>query len=253
MFTHDLFADLPDAIRPVRITLTARQTGVNPPFGLGGEPSLFGARPGVIPPREEIGDVTPENAPEALDYAVDEIIDRDSDGYGFPPEEEYREEDADGDGDGWDGDPANIWEALENMLRSLGEPEEDDSVVIRTVGRMEKRVLPGGYVELTLRYDEENPEDPAQTTITLNSREPDLLTISRHGPFTSMIVCEEGVRHVTTYRTPWGILELAVLTRSFRSDLTFRDGGTIAADYLVEFHGSDMQYSQLRVEVEPMD
>ena len=251
MFSHDLFADVPDAFRPVRITLTARQTGVNPSFGLGAEPSLFGARPGVIPPRGEVGDVTPENAPEALDYAVEEIIDRDSDGYGFPPEDDYREEE-NGEDD-WGGDPATIWEALENLLGALGEPEEDDSVVIRTAGRMEKRILPGGYVELSLRYDEENPEDPAETVITISSREPDLLTISRHGPSTSMIVCEEGVRHVTAYRTPWGILELAVLTRSFRSDLTFRDGGTIAADYLVEFHGSDMQYSQLRIDVEPMD
>ena len=167
-------------------------------------------------------------------------------------EEEYREENGD-EGDGWDGDPVGIWEALENMLRSLGEPEEDDSVVIRTVGRMEKRYLPGGYTELAVRYDEESPEDPAETEITVSSREPDLLTISRHGPFTSMIVCEEGVRHVTAYRTPWGILELAVLGRAFRSTLTYRSGGSITADYLVEFHGSDMQYSQLRVEVEPLD
>ena len=251
MLSHDLFADVPAAVRPVRITLTARQTGVNPPFGLGAEPSLFGARPGFIPPREELSEVTPETAPEALDYAVDEIIDRDSDGYGFPPEEDGREEEE--DGGGWDGDPSTIWEALENVLRSLGEPEEDDSVVIRTVGRLEKRNLPGGYAELIVRYDEENPEDPAETAITLSSREPELLTISRHGPFTSMIVCEEGVRHVTAYRTPWGILELAVLARSFSSDRTFRGGGTIAADYLVEFHGADLQYSQLRIEVEPMD
>lgn len=252
MVYNDLFGDVPAASRPVRITLTARQTGVGAPFGIGGEPSLFGARPGFIPPREELDRVTPENAPEALDYAVDDIIDRDSDGYGFPPEDESREDGGEVQ-DGWDGDPAGIWEALENMIRSLGEPEEDDSVVIRTTGRMEKRFLPGGYVELSVRYDEENPEDPAETELTVSSREPDMLTISRHGPFTSMIVCEEGVRHVTTYRTPWGILELSVLTRSFRSDLTFRDGGTIAVDYLVEFHGSDMQYSQLRVEVEPMD
>ena len=252
MALNDLFADIPAASRPVRITLTARQTGVNAPFGLGEEPSLFGARPGFIPPREESGQVTPENAPEALDYAVDDIIDRDSCGYGFPPEDEYREENGD-EGDGWDGDPAGIWEALENMLRSLGEPEEDDSVVIRTVGRMEKRFLPGGYTELAVRYDEESPEDPAETEITVSSREPDLLTISRHGPFTSMIVCEEGVRHVTAYRTPWGILELAVLGRTFRSTLTYRNGGSITADYLVEFHGADMQYSQLRVEVEPLD
>ena len=251
MVPYDLYADIPSASRSVRITLTARQTGVNAPFGLGGEPSLFGTRPGFIPPREEVGQVTPENAPEALDYAVDDIIDRDSDGYGFPPEEEYREDAGDG-GEGSGGDSAGLWETLENMIRSLGEPEEDDSVVIRTVGRMEKRNLPGGYVQLSVRYGEESPTDPAEVEITVSSREPDLLTVSRHGTFTSMIVCEEGVRHVTAYRTPWGILELAVLGRSFRSTLDYRTGGVIAADYLVEFHGADLQYSQLRVEVEPL-
>ena len=251
MATHDLFADVLASSRPVRITLTARQTGVNAPFGLGEDPSLFGVRPGFIPPRENVEQVTPENAPEALDYAMEDIIGRNSDGYGFPPEEENRE--GGGEDGGWDGDPAGIWEALENMIRSLGEPEEDDSVVIRTVGRMEKRYLPGGYTELSVRYDEESPEDPAETVITVSSREPDLLTISRHGPFTSMIVCEEGVRHVTVYRTPGGVLDLAVFGRRFRSTLTYRTGGLITADYLVEFHGSDMQYSQLRIEVEPMD
>jgi uncharacterized beta-barrel protein YwiB (DUF1934 family) len=245
---HNLLSDLPDASRPVRITVTARQTGLNAPFGIGGEPSLFGTRPPAVPPRPESGPVTPENAPEALDYAVDDIIDRDSDGYGFGPEE--AESDADYPPE--DG-PADIWEVLENVLRSLGEPEEDDSIVIHTLGRMEKRILPGGYLELSIRYDEENPDDPgenAETVVTLNSREPDMLTVSRHGSVTSMIVCEEGVRHVTAYGTPFGTLELAVLAKQVSSSVTFAHGGVASADYLVEFHGSDLQYSQLRVEVE---
>ena len=251
MNLRDLLDALPDESRPVRITLTARQSAVNAPFGIGGEPSLFGARPPAVPPRAETEDVTPENSPEALDYAVDDMIDRDSDGYGFPPEDEEPADDLPQD----DG-PADIWEILENVIRSLGEPEEDDSIVIRTVGRMEKRSLPGGYAEISVRYEEENPDNPgesAETVVTLSSREPDLVTITRNGPVTSMIVCEEGVRHVTAYRTPFGTLELAVLAKSVSSDVSYARGGTVSADYLVEFHGSDLQYSQLRVEIEPLD
>ena len=36
MVYNDLFGDVPAASRPVRITLTARQTGVGAPFGIGG-------------------------------------------------------------------------------------------------------------------------------------------------------------------------------------------------------------------------
>ena len=245
----------PVGVCPVRISLLARQTTLNPPFGAGWNPSLFGLRPGGVPPKDTPEEITPENAPEALDYALEEIIDRDSDGYGFSPAdgEEDGAFDSDEESGGDDDGAVGLWEALESIVRSLGEPEEEDSVLIRTLGRMEKRILPGGYVRLDIRYEEADSEDLAETAVTLDSRDPGLITVSRHGMFTSMIVCEEGVRHVTAYQTPFGTMELAVMAKRCESTVSFAQGGVIELDYLVELHGTDLQYSQLRIDVSPAD
>lgn len=249
-----------DDSRPVRITITSRQSETSFPGRV--ESSLFGNFWITEEDFDEANDpnapVTPENAPEALEYAIDDMIDRDTDGYGF---DDY--EDLPNDGEeyseteyGGDDDAADLWETIGELFRMLDErakergDDDEDAAVMRLLGKMEKHVRPDGGIDLEIAYEEDTGTDTVKTVIHLSSMEPGLVTISRLGPLTGMIVCEEGVRHTSTYSTPYGFLELAVFGRKCESDVTFAGGGTITLNYLVEFHGTDMQYTEMRIDVE---
>ena len=78
------------------------------------------------------------------------------------------------------------------------------------------------------------------------------LTTSTSSPFSSMIVCEPGVRHTTAYQTPYAAFELAVVGRRCSTGVTFRSGGVLELEYFVELRGTDMQYTRMKIEIEPM-
>ena len=248
--------------RPVRITMTVRQSLVAPLFGFNSEnpPSLFGSAGGrdawaayryvedkSDPPEADAG-VTPERYPDALEYAIDDMIDRDTDGYGFPPEED---ED--------DGDPApeSIGALIERIGELLGSEAEDgeyddDDLISQTTGTMEKKTLADGSLEISVSYEEVLPMEGVRTVISFNSHRPDVVSISRFGPISSMIVCEPGVRHTTAYQTPYAAFELAVVGRRCSTGVTFRSGGVLELEYFVELRGTDMQYTRMKIEIEPM-
>ena len=255
--------------RPVRITLTARQSDVDLPariesalfgdfFSSGSEGGTSESQVSEQPASGEV--VTPENAREALEYAVDDVIDRDSDGFAFPldPDEPDDDELLDSFGeDGEDDDAADFWKMIGNIFRQMEDansqkPEEEPLVAIMP-GVMEKKRRADGGIDLEISYEDAQLADGTRTVIRLSSAEPDVVTVTRSGDeTTSMMICEEGVRHVSMYRTPYAVLELAVLGRRCESTVNWMHGGVIRMDYLVEFHGADLQYSELTIKVEPM-
>ncbi len=268
-----LLGDEPES-RPVRITLTARQSDVDLPFRI--ESTLFGDFfPAEAPEMPGGEGVTPENAPEALEYALDDIIDRDSDGYAFPADPDNPNApvgtdgpdgsfDADGPdvpdaddvpGDG-DGAVEAFWRMLGEAFRQMeenGGSREEEPLVATMLGVMEKKRRGDGGIDLEISYEDAQLGDGTRTAIRLSSVEPGVITVSRFGgEATSMLVCEEGVRHVSMYRTPYAVLELAVLGRRCESTVTWRTGGVIRLDYLFEFHGADLQYTEMTIRVEPM-
>lgn len=271
-----------EAGHPVRIKITARQSMVAPLFGYDGDtpPSLFGAQgsreawdayryvENKSYPSDEDEGITPEKYPEALEYAIDDMIDRDTDGYGFPPEDDPEDpddpddpEDPEETGDG-DSDAPVSKEELDVLLEKLsailaeakGEEYDDDDYIARTSGFMEKRILPDGSLEISVSYEEVEPMEGARTVISFNSHRPDVVSISRFGPISSMIVCEPGVRHVTAYQTPYAVFELAVVGRRCSTEgMTYLHGGLLELEYFVELLGADLQYTRMKIEVEPME
>ena len=248
--------------RPVRLTITSRQSDAAFPGQL--EVSLFGnfwLTPDEFEPvSTPDAPVTPENAPEALEYAIEDMIDRDTDGYWY---DEGGEDLPDSEDGGYseteydeDAEISEFWETIGELFRLLDERAkarwdgDEDAAVMKLLGRMEKRARPDGGIDLEITYDEDTGGDVVRTVISLSSMLPDMVTVSRLGQFTGMIVCEEGVRHTSSYSTPYGQLDLAVLGRRCESDVTFARGGTIRMGYLVEFHGTDMQYTEMRIDVE---
>ena len=256
--------------RPVRITMTVRQSLVAPLFGFDSDnpPTLFGtagssgARDAWAAYRyvEEKSDplgsdadrgITPEQYPDALEYAIDDMIDRDSDGYGFPPEDTEEED---------DDPPESIHELIERIGEILGSAAEDenkeyddDDLISQTTGVMEKRTLADGSLEISVSYEEVLPMEGVRTVISFNSCRPDVVSISRFGPVSSMIVCEPGVRHTTAYQTPYAAFELAVVGRRCSTGVTYLHGGVLELEYFVELCGTDMQYTRMKIEIEPME
>ena len=199
--------------------------------------------------------IDPEDYPDVMADAIDDMIDRDTEGYGFPPQDWDEEDD-------WDGgeDPDELPDAseaidwlrrlLENAL-ALEDGGEDDTVemVQYADGTMTRRALPDGGIELAISYPENDSMGDTVSTVTLSSTDPDTVVIAREGDTSNVLICEEGARHVTVFRTPMFCAEIAVVGRQVTSDVTYRSGGVLFLDYFVELHGAEVQHTQVTIEV----
>jgi len=137
---------------------------------------------------------------------------------------------------------------LAEMVSESPAAEEDDAYVFCTLASMTEMVK-DGHVSIEVAYAEEESLDGTNTIIHFEPSRPGMITIYRNGSIMSTLVCEKGVRHISSYQTPFMPLEAAIYTRKCEGCFAYESGGTIELDYIVEIRGAEMQRTIMKLEV----
>ena len=105
----------------------------------------------------------------------------------------------------------------------------------------------GGSVFIS--YEESAMTGMENTRTTLKV-EPGRVEIIRTGKNHSRLCFQEGLRHESPYRTPYGLLQLATVTHHLVTHMG-QEGGTLEIHYQVELEGQLASENHLQIEVRP--
>ena len=122
------------------------------------------------------------------------------------------------------------------------EGQDSDSMELVTEGRLEQV-----GDALQLMYEESEITGMKGTT-TIFHVEPEKVTLVRVGPVSSEMVFQQGKRHMSLYKTPFGSMEIGVVAHRLFSTLTLR-GGRLEIDYDIEINHQLAGASQFRIRV----
>lgn len=124
------------------------------------------------------------------------------------------------------------------------EGQDSDSMELVTEGKLAN--VDGA---LQLSYEESELTGMKGTT-TIFHVAPETVTLVRVGPVSSEMVFEQGKRHMSLYKTPFGSMEIGVVTHRLYSTLT-PAGGKLEIDYDIEINHLLAGASQFRINVRP--
>lgn len=215
-------------------------------------PSLFGKNAGA----DAAGITDPEDFPEEMSDALDEILTLENKKFGAPlmvndPYAPAEEDDMTDDYPDDDDDAPFTREELKSRIDRLMQllfPDEADSdaIIFETRGTIERCIRDGRSV-IEVKYIEDESMDDTETVVRFDPSRPRSALISHAGSVVSTLILEEGVRHITVYETPIMPFEIAVYTKKCRGGFTV-DGGTLSLDYLLELRGADLQRTVMTIE-----
>ncbi len=126
-------------------------------------------------------------------------------------------------------------------LQNMEDPDAEE-ITLETEGRFYRRN--GKYF---IKY-EESPLTGLDGTSTVVRVEPESVTVTRTGKYPSMMMFEQGKRHMSLYSTDFGPLTVAVSTRKIDSSLT-DEGGSIDVLYDVEVQYAHVGANNLKINV----
>lgn len=112
--------------------------------------------------------------------------------------------------------------------KQLYEEQEPDGMELVTAGTLE--VDPEGGYKLSYQETELTGMEGTQTVFRIRGKQ---VTLSREGGVNSVMVFEEGMRHVSMYETPFGALEIGINTRRMKNRMD-ATGGELEIDYAIE-------------------
>ena len=99
-----------------------------------------------------------------------------------------------------------------------------------------------------LSYRESELTGMEGTTTTFCLEKSGRVTLLRCGTTNSQMIFEEGRRHLSLYRTPFGDMALGVLAKRIRNRLDLT-GGELEIDYTIELDRTVTGHSRFRLEV----
>ena len=122
--------------------------------------------------------------------------------------------------------------------------QEPEEIELTVHGKLYFR---GGSVFIS--YEESAMTGMENTRTTLKV-EPGRVEIIRTGKNHSRLCFQEGLRHESPYRTPYGLLQLATVTHHLVTHMG-QEGGTLEIRYQVELEGQLASENHLQIEVRP--
>ena len=110
----------------------------------------------------------------------------------------------------------------------------------------------GSRVSISYAESELTGMEGATTTISYDEKNPTVLSMMRGGSYYTVLVFEEGRRHICAYNTGIMPFELCVQTFKVRNELNGEGYGHLILDYLVEIKGAKAQRTKFRINVSPL-
>ena len=100
-----------------------------------------------------------------------------------------------------------------------------------------------------IAYDESELTgmEGSHTQVRFERNMPELVTMMRDGSVNTILVFEQGKRHICTYQTPYMPFEICVFTKSVKNNLL--ENGVIELDYIVEIRGAQAERTQFKIEI----
>ena len=100
-----------------------------------------------------------------------------------------------------------------------------------------------------IAYDESELTgmEGSHTQVRFERAQDGLVTMMRNGSVNTILVFEEGKRHICIYQTQFMPFEICVFTKSVKN--TLLDDGTIELDYIVEIRGAQAERTQFKIEI----
>ena len=100
-----------------------------------------------------------------------------------------------------------------------------------------------------IAYDESELTgmEGSHTQVRFERAQAGLVTMMRSGSVNTILVFEEGKRHICAYQTPYMPFEICVFTKSVKN--TLLDDGKIELDYIVEIRGAQAERTQFKIEI----
>ena len=134
---------------------------------------------------------------------------------------------------------------FEDELEDVPEEQESEGP-IEMFSEGELYVTPDRVI---IAYDESELTgmEGSHTQVRFEKSSPELVTMMRSGTVNTILVFEEGKRHICTYQTPYMPFEICVLTKSVKN--TLLENGVIELDYIVEIRGAQAERTQFKIEI----
>ena len=103
--------------------------------------------------------------------------------------------------------------------------------------------------QVEVRYSETEQSGMLGTTtkISFDRENPGLVSLTRRGEVTTVMIFEAGKRHMCLYSTPFGSLNICVQTLAVQNRIA--EEGSLYLDYLLEIHGLRTEYCRMWLQV----
>ncbi len=184
---------------------------------------------------EDDEEVTPDDIPEELVDALDEILSFKGK-RGLEPEANMEEF-------------SKMCGDFRKMVEKYDKPS-GDTYEFCVVASMSRKLSEDGNERIEISYRNEELADGAITVIAYEPAKPGAISIINDGSVMSSLVCELGVRNISAYTTPYMTFEAAVYAKRCDGGFSFEHGGTMELDYIVELRGADIQRTVMTIKAD---
>lgn len=108
---------------------------------------------------------------------------------------------------------------------------------------------------IEIRYEETvlTGMEGAVTCISFDKKSPGIISMMRGGTVYTVMIFEEGKRHICAYETNIMPFELCILTKKVSNALEAEAGKYLGIDYLIEIRGAKTERTIFHMDVSPIE
>ncbi|MDD2429176.1 MAG: DUF1934 domain-containing protein [Eubacteriales bacterium] len=121
--------------------------------------------------------------------------------------------------------------------------EDDGSMKLMTTG-----MLTGNKNKWRLRYTEMQPDTNEKHKITM-TMDKGVVTMVRDGSYGTNMVFEKGHRYESSYRTPYGSLDMGIFPTHVKYDVADDGNGEVNLKYQLDIQGQYTSFHNLRINI----